>query len=125
MKVPWKYRKVSANEFDRIHFDYKSKSHEQYSAQAYYGPSLGSGWYRKGMNLVEDIFKGAPHHWTRGIPCCNLEPGKDIVDCLAGVYNGRGRLSWLVGKHYVGMCPFKTKWRVDLKIKSLFGKTGR
>lgn len=136
MKAPWKYRVVSADEFDKIHYRYKERTSNFHSSTSYYCASIGSNWYRRGVRVLRDVarfaggkapFAGgrAPRHWTRKKPCGFLIPGKDIVDCLCGIYNGRGKLSWLVGQHYVGMCPFKTKWRIGLKLKSFVGKNGR
>lgn len=124
MKAPWKYRKVSAREYDRLHFSYRERARGYFSPASYYGQCLGGNWYRRGVAALRDIFRG-PSHWTREKKCSCLEPRKDIVDCLVGVRNGRGHLSWLVGKHYVGMCPFKNKWKLRSRVKSWTGRNGR
>lgn len=124
MKVPWKYRKVADHEFDRIDRNFKIKA-EYYTRPAnYYDNCRGSKWYRTRMQLVRDLLS-VPKHWTRDKTCSSLVPGVDIVDCLCGIRNGRGRLSWMVGQHYVGMCPFKDKWKLKLKLKGMFGNKGR
>lgn len=129
MKVPWKYRKVSAEEFSKVHERYQREASYEKNGASYYCASFGAGFYREGANIVRGVvgFLGGskPRHWTRGKNCDRLVAGKDIVDCLCGVCNGRGRLSWLVGQHYVGMCPFKNKWKRKLKLKAWVGKNGR
>jgi hypothetical protein len=125
MKAPWKYRVVSAREYSKRMRQFKEKAMYHKRPSAFFGHCLGSNWYRKGMEIAWDVFNKVVHHWTREVPCCHLQPGYSIVDCLAGVRNKRGRLFWVVGQHYVGMCPFKGKWRYKLILKSWVGKNGR
>ena len=125
MRSPWKYRKVPAREFDRLHQEYERRARNISEFHTrYYCSSLGGNWYGLGVGILRDVPKN-PWHWTRGKHCGYLKPGKHIVDCLCGIRNGRGNLSWMVGRHYVGMCPFKNKWRMKLKLKSMAGMKGR
>ena len=122
MKVPWKYKKVSAREFDNLHRTMKHQVKDHHSPNRFYCNSHGRKWYRFKTAIIG---LRQPWHWTRWIPCSELRPGKNIVDCFCGIRNGRGKLFWLVGRHYVGMCPFKNKWKYGLKLKSMVGMKGR
>jgi len=124
MKVPWKYKKVSTSVFDGLHYTYSERARSRFSPASYYGNGLGKDWYYSGVKPLRDIVRG-PFHWTRGKLCQFLKPRQDIVDCLVEVVNGRGKTSYLVGKHYVGMCPFKNRWKLRSRVKSLVRMDGR
>ena len=131
MKIPWKYEVITAARFDHLHFHYKDQAAYYPRPSNYYGNDMGGSFYGSGVARARSVHRpiwaraGALFHWTRRIPCTDLVPGQDIVDCLVATCDVNGHFTWLVGKHYVGMCPLKNKWKLPFKLRKLTLNLGR